>query len=72
MQRQQFFGGSAAQSPLFPFLDIGLGVAHNSHKSQQFLLAMRDYMLVSDVWIGGSGGRWEVGIVPWSFFSVQF
>jgi hypothetical protein len=44
-ERQQFFGGSAAQSPIFPFLDVSLGVTHDSHKSQQFLSAMRDYML---------------------------
>eukprot|EP01039_Chlorochromonas_danica_P000237 gene237-255_t len=44
-QRQQFFGGSAGQSSLLPFLDISLGVAHESQKSRDFLLAMRDYML---------------------------
>ena len=43
--RQQFYGGSAAQSALLPLLDIGLGVAHDSTKSRDFLMAMRDYML---------------------------
>lgn len=46
-ERQQFFGGSAAQSPLLPFLDIGMGIEHHSSKSYDFLLAMRDYMLKS-------------------------
>lgn len=40
----QFYGGSAAQSALLPFLDITLGVTHDSNKSRDFLLAMRDYM----------------------------
>lgn len=40
----QFYGGSAAQSSLIPFLDLGLGVTHDSSKSQDFLLAMREYM----------------------------
>eukprot|EP00600_Ochromonadales_sp_CCMP1393_P011398 CAMPEP_0175007498 /NCGR_PEP_ID=MMETSP0005-20121125/6443_1 /TAXON_ID=420556 /ORGANISM="Ochromonas sp., Strain CCMP1393" /LENGTH=1042 /DNA_ID=CAMNT_0016262943 /DNA_START=38 /DNA_END=3166 /DNA_ORIENTATION=+ len=44
-ERQQFYGGSAAQSALIPVLDIGLGVKHDSEKSKEFLLAMRDYML---------------------------
>lgn len=43
--RQMFYGGSAAQSALIPFLDIGLGISHDSIKSQEFLLAMRDYMI---------------------------
>lgn len=43
--RHQFYGGSAAQSAMIPFLDIGLGVQHNSSSSKGFLLAMRDYML---------------------------
>ena len=42
--RQQFYGGSAAQSSLLPFLDITLGVSHENSKSKDFLLAMRDYM----------------------------
>jgi indoleamine 2,3-dioxygenase len=42
--RQQYYGGSAAQSSLLPFLDIGLGVSHKSTKSQDFLLSMREYM----------------------------
>jgi indoleamine 2,3-dioxygenase len=42
---QQFYGGSAAQSSLLPFLDITLGIGHESSKSRDFLLAMRDYML---------------------------
>jgi len=41
----QFYGGSAAQSALLPFLDIALGITHDSNKSRDFLLAMRDYML---------------------------
>ena len=40
----KFYGGSAAQSSLIPFLDISLGVTHESTKSQEFLLAMREYM----------------------------
>lgn len=44
-QRRQYYGGSAAQSALLPLLDIGLGVQHDSVKSTDFLLAMRDYML---------------------------
>jgi len=43
--RQQFYGGSAAQSSLLPFLDICLGIKHDLNKSREFLLAMRDYML---------------------------
>lgn len=43
-ERQQFYGGSAAQSALLPFLDIMLGVEHDSVRSRDFLLAMRDYM----------------------------
>ncbi|RYG69750.1 hypothetical protein EON64_01925, partial [archaeon] len=43
--RQMFYGGSAAQSSLLPFLDIMLGIEHDSPKSRDFLLAMRDYML---------------------------
>ena len=42
--RQQYYGGSAAQSSLLPFLDIALGVSHSSTKSQDFLLSMREYM----------------------------
>ncbi len=44
-ERQFFYGGSAAQSPLLPFLDISMGVSHANSKSQSFLIAMRDYML---------------------------
>lgn len=44
--RQQFYGGSAAQSTLLPFLDIALGISHDSVKSKDFLQAMRDYMPV--------------------------
>jgi indoleamine 2,3-dioxygenase len=44
-QRMQFYGGSAAQSALIPFLDISFGITHESNKSKEFLLAMRDYML---------------------------
>jgi indoleamine 2,3-dioxygenase len=40
----KFYGGSAAQSSLIPFLDICLGVSHESSSSQDFLLAMREYM----------------------------
>lgn len=43
-ERQQFYGGSAAQSSLLPFLDISLGVSHENSKSKDFLMAMRDYM----------------------------
>jgi hypothetical protein len=42
--RQQFYGGSAAQSALIPFLDIMLGINHKSTKSRIFLQAMREYM----------------------------
>lgn len=41
----QYYGGSAAQSALIPFLDIGLGICHASSKSHDFLLAMREYMI---------------------------
>lgn len=44
-KRFQFYGGSAAQSALLPFLDITLGVEHESAKSREFLSAMRDYMM---------------------------
>lgn len=44
-ERQQFYGGSAAQSTLLPFLDIALGITHDSNKSRDFLQAMRQYML---------------------------
>lgn len=40
----KFYGGSAAQSSLIPFLDICLGVSHENSGSQDFLIAMRDYM----------------------------
>ena len=43
-ERQQYYGGSAAQSSLLPFLDIALGVSHQSIKSQDFLRSMREYM----------------------------
>eukprot|EP01035_Chromulina_nebulosa_P016952 gene16952-22444_t len=46
-QRQQYYGGSAAQSSLIPFLDIGLGISHDNTRSKDFLLAMRDYMVSS-------------------------
>ena len=42
--RQKFYGGSAAQSALLPFLDIMLGIDHGSTKSRIFLKAMREYM----------------------------
>lgn len=42
--RQQHYGGSAAQSTLFPALDAALGVSHSSHSSNAFLLEMRNYM----------------------------
>ena len=42
--RKQYYGGSAAQSSLLPFLDITLGVSHDGSKSKDFLMAMRDYM----------------------------
>ena len=41
--KQFYYGGSAAQSPLLPFLDISLGVSYVNNQS--FLLAMRDYVL---------------------------
>jgi indoleamine 2,3-dioxygenase len=44
-ERFQFYGGSAAQSALIPFYDITLGIDHDSTKSKDFLLAMRDYMI---------------------------
>lgn len=44
-KRYQYYGGSAAQSSLIPFLDIGLGISHDSTRSRDFLLAMRDYMV---------------------------
>ena len=44
--RMQFYGGSAAQSALIPFLDISLGISHETTRSKDFLLAMRDYMIV--------------------------
>ncbi len=44
-KRHMYYGGSAAQSALIPFLDICFGVDHSKSKSQEFLLAMRDYML---------------------------
>lgn len=43
-ERQQFYGGSAAQSALTPTLDVAFGVTHEHTKSNEFLLAMRDYM----------------------------
>ena len=43
--RLQYYGGSAAQSSLIPFYDICLGIEHDSPKSKEFLLAMRDYMI---------------------------
>jgi indoleamine 2,3-dioxygenase len=47
---QQFSGGSAAQSSLFPFFDILLGVDHSEHdasaRSNGFLHAMKNYMPV--------------------------
>jgi len=42
-----FYGGSAAQSALLPFLDITFGISHEGSKSHEFLMAMRDYMLKS-------------------------
>lgn len=45
--RYQCYGGSAAQSSLIPLLDIGLGISHDSIRSKDFLLAMRDYMVKS-------------------------
>jgi len=43
-ERHRYYGGSAAQSSLIPFLDIALGVSHQSSKSQDFLRSMRAYM----------------------------
>lgn len=40
---QHFAGGSAAQSPLWPSLDAGLGIQHNAAETP-FLQAMRTYM----------------------------
>ena len=42
---QFYYGGSAAQSPLLPFLDISSELSHENSRSQGFLLAMREYML---------------------------
>jgi indoleamine 2,3-dioxygenase len=44
-KRYQFYGGSAAQSSLIPFLDIGLGISHETTRSRDFLHAMREYMV---------------------------
>lgn len=44
LERQQYYGGSAAQSTLFPALDAALGVSHSAHSSNAFLLEMRNYM----------------------------
>lgn len=44
MERQKYYGGSAAQSTLFPALDAALEVSHSAHSSNAFLLEMRDYM----------------------------
>lgn len=48
---QSFSGGSAAQSPVIPFLDIALGVDHSAHdassNSNRFLHSMRSYMIKS-------------------------
>jgi indoleamine 2,3-dioxygenase len=41
---QYFVGGSAAQSPLLPSLDAGLGLQHHS-ATASFLRAMRAYMM---------------------------
>eukprot|EP00752_Nemacystus_decipiens_P012084 g10714.t1 len=43
-RRQQYYGGSAAQSTLFPALDAALEVSHSAHSSNAFLLEMRNYM----------------------------
>ncbi|CAN0057092.1 unnamed protein product, partial [Ascophyllum nodosum] len=43
-RRKQYYGGSAAQSTLFPALDAALEVSHSKHSSNAFLLEMRDYM----------------------------
>jgi indoleamine 2,3-dioxygenase len=44
-ERHFYYGGSAAQSALIPFLDICFGINHSKSRSNEFLLAMRDYML---------------------------
>ena len=44
-ERHEYYGGSAAQSALIPFLDICFGINHTKSRSNEFLLAMRDYML---------------------------
>ena len=44
-ERHEYYGGSAAQSALIPFLDICFGINHTKARSNEFLLAMRDYML---------------------------
>lgn len=43
-KKQQYYGGSAAQSTLFPALDAALEVSHSAHSSNVFLLEMRNYM----------------------------
>lgn len=43
-RRKQYYGGSAAQSTLFPALDAALEVSHSAHSSNAFLLEMRNYM----------------------------
>ena len=45
-ERQQFHGGSAAQSSLFAAIDAALGIEHLDQMSGPFLLAMRQYMPV--------------------------
>jgi hypothetical protein len=42
---KKYYGGSAAQSSLIPFLDISLGISHAHTESNGFLRAMREYML---------------------------
>jgi hypothetical protein len=44
-ERFQFNGGSSSQSPLLPFLDMALGVEHESQRTKDFFGAMREYML---------------------------
>eukprot|EP00903_Cladosiphon_okamuranus_P008355 g8036.t1 len=43
-RKRQYYGGSAAQSTLFPALDAALEVSHSAHSSNAFLLEMRNYM----------------------------
>ncbi len=42
---QQFYGGSAAQSPWFQVIDAALGVEHRDRETNPYLTEMRRYMI---------------------------